>query len=126
MWGGGWGPYENVHMGNWAELCASKYEFTREAQDAYAMESYQRARRANEAGDFKAEMAPVTIEGKKGPTVVDRDEEPFATPLEKLEKMGSLKPAFQKDGTVTAANASKINDGASALILATEEAAKEL
>jgi acetyl-CoA C-acetyltransferase len=117
-----WDPYENVHMGNCAELCAAKYEFTREAQDAYAMESYQRARRANEAGDFKAEFAPVTIEGKKGPTVVDRDEEPFATPQEKLEKMGSLKPAFQKDGTVTAANSSKINDGASALVLAAEDA----
>jgi acetyl-CoA C-acetyltransferase len=121
-----WDPYKGVHMGNCAELCASKYAFSREAQDAFALESYQRARRANEAGDFKAEMAPVTIEGKKGSTVVDRDEEPFATPLEKLEKMGSLKPAFQKDGSVTAANASKINDGASALVLATEDAAKEI
>ena len=62
----------------------------------------------------------MTIDGKKGPVTVDRDEEPFATPLEKLEKMGSLKPAFQKDGTVTAANASKINDGASALVLVSE------
>jgi acetyl-CoA C-acetyltransferase len=121
-----WDPYKQTHMGNCAELCASKYSFTREAQDAFALESYQRARRANEAGDFKAEMANVTIEGKKGTTVVDRDEEPFATPLEKLEKMGSLKPAFQKDGTVTAANASKINDGASALLLASEAAVKEL
>src|SRR5512140_1529848 len=121
-----WDPYRNVHMGNCAELCAAKYAFTREAQDAFAFESYQRARRANEAGDFNAEFAPVTIEGKKGPVTVDRDEEPFATPLEKLEKMGTLKPAFQKDGTVTAANASKINDGAAALVLASEEAAKEL
>ena len=118
-----WDPYKNVHMGNCAELCAAKYAFTREAQDAYALESYQRARRANESGDFNAEFAPVTIEGKKGATVVDRDEEPFATPLEKLEKMGSLKPAFQQEGTVTAANASKINDGASALVLAGEKAA---
>ncbi len=118
-----WDPYKNVHMGNCAELCAAKYAFSREAQDAYALESYQRARRANEAGDFRAEFANVTIEGKKGAVTVDRDEEPFATPLEKLEKMGSLKPAFQKDGTVTAANASKINDGASALVLATEGAA---
>jgi acetyl-CoA C-acetyltransferase len=121
-----WDPYKQTHMGNCAELCASKYSFTREAQDAFALESYQRARRANDAGDFKAEMAPVTIEGKKGSTVVDRDEEPFATPQEKLEKMGSLKPAFQKDGTVTAANASKINDGSSALLLASEAAVKEL
>jgi acetyl-CoA C-acetyltransferase len=115
-----WDPYKNIHMGNCAELCAAKYSFTREAQDAYALESYQRARRANEAGDFNAEFAPVTIEGKKGPVTVDRDEEPFATPLEKLEKMGALKPAFQKDGTVTAANSSKINDGASALVLVSE------
>ncbi|HQQ78310.1 MAG TPA: thiolase family protein [Thermoanaerobaculia bacterium] len=118
-----WDPYKNIHMGVCAEMCAEKYAFTREAQDAFALESYQRARRANESGDFNAEFAPVTIEGKKGATVVDRDEEPFATPLEKLEKMGSLKPAFQKEGTVTAANASKINDGASALVLAGEKAA---
>ncbi|MGE5715351.1 MAG: thiolase family protein, partial [Acidobacteriota bacterium] len=117
-----WDPYKNIHMGNCAELCAAKYSFTREAQDAFAFESYQRARRANEAGDFKAEFAPVTVEGKKGPVTVDRDEEPFATPLEKLEKMGTLKPAFQKDGTVTAANSSKINDGASALVLVSEGA----
>ncbi len=118
-----WDPYKNIHMGNCAEMCAEKYAFTREAQDAFALESYQRARRANESGDFNAEFAPVTVEGKKGATVVDRDEEPFATPLEKLEKMGSLKPAFQKEGTVTAANASKINDGACALVLAGEKAA---
>ncbi len=121
-----WDPYKNIHMGSCAELCASKYAFTREAQDAFSLESYVRARRGNDAGDFKAEMAAVTIEGKKGVTVVDRDEEPFATPIEKLEKMGSLKPAFQKDGTVTAANASKINDGASALVLASDAAVKEL
>ena len=118
-----WDPYKNIHMGNCAEMCAEKYAFTREAQDAFALESYQRARRANESGDFNAEFAPVTIEGKKGATVVDRDEEPFATPLEKLEKMGTLKPAFQKEGTVTAANASKVNDGACALVLAGERTA---
>ncbi len=120
IYDGLWDPYKNIHMGNCAELCAGKYAFAREAQDAYALESYQRARRANEAGDFKAEMVPVTVEGKKGATVVDRDEEPFALPPDKLEKMGTLKPAFQKDGTVTAANSSKINDGAAALVLATE------
>ncbi len=118
-----WDPYKNIHMGVCAEMCAEKYAFTREAQDAFALESYQRARRANESGDFNAEFAAVTVEGKKGPTVVDRDEEPFATPPEKLEKMGSLKPAFQKEGTVTAANASKINDGACALVLAGDKAA---
>jgi len=121
-----WDPYKNVHMGSCAEMCAGKYAFTREKQDAFALESYQRAKRANESGDFNAEFAPVTIEGKKGTTTVDRDEEPFATPQEKLEKMGSLKPAFQKDGTVTAANASKINDGAAALVLATDEAAASM
>jgi acetyl-CoA C-acetyltransferase len=121
-----WDPYKGVHMGNCAEICATKYSFTREAQDAFAMESYSRARRANESGDFRAEMAPVTIEGKKGTTVVDRDEEPFATPEEKLQKMGTLKPAFQKDGTVTAANASKINDGAAAMVLASEAAVNEV
>jgi acetyl-CoA C-acetyltransferase len=118
-----WDPYKNIHMGVCAEMCAEKYAFTREAQDAFALESYQRARRANESGDFNAEFAAVTVEGRKGPVVVDRDEEPFATPLEKLEKMGSLKPAFQKEGTVTAANASKVNDGACALVLAGDKAA---
>ncbi len=118
-----WDPYKNIHMGVCAEMCAEKYAFTREAQDAFALESYQRARRANESGDFNAEFAAVTVEGRNGATVVDRDEEPFATPLEKLEKMGSLKPAFQKEGTVTAANASKINDGACALVLAGDKAA---
>ncbi|MCC6131925.1 MAG: thiolase family protein [Acidobacteria bacterium] len=121
-----WDPYKGIHMGNCAETCAAKYAFTREAQDAYALESYVRARRANESGDFRAEMASVTVEGKKGATVIDRDEEPFATPEEKLQKMGALKPAFQKDGTVTAANASKINDGAAAVVLASESAASEL
>jgi acetyl-CoA C-acetyltransferase len=121
-----WDPYKNVHMGICAEICAAKYVFTREAQDAYAYESYQRARRANDAGDFRAEMAPVTIEGKKGAVTIEKDEEPFATPEEKLQKMGSLRPAFQKDGTVTAANSSKINDSAAALLLASLAAAKEL
>jgi acetyl-CoA C-acetyltransferase len=118
-----WDPYKNIHMGVCAEMCAEKYAFTRDAQDAFALESYQRARRANESGDFNAEFAAVTVEGRKGPGVVDRDEEPFATPLEKLEKMGSLRPAFQKEGTVTAANASKINDGACALVLAGDKVA---
>ena len=121
-----WDPYKNIHMGNCAETCAAKYGFTREAQDAYAYESYQRARRANDSGDFRAEVAAVTIEGKKGAVTVDKDEEPFATPEEKLQKMGTLRPAFQKDGTVTAANSSKINDGAAALLLAGQEAVAEL
>ena len=121
-----WDPYKNIHMGNCAETCAAKYGFTREAQDAYAYDSYQRARRANDSGDFRAEVAAVTIEGQKGAVTVDKDEEPFATPEEKLQKMGTLRPAFQKDGTVTAANSSKINDGAAALLLAGQEAVAEL
>ena len=121
-----WDPYRNVHRGVCAEACAARFKFTREAQDEFALESYQRARRASESGGFRAEIAPVTLEGRKGSIVVDRDEEPFATPEEKLQKMGALKPAFQKDGTVTAANSSKINDGAAALVLASTEAVAAL
>lgn len=121
-----WDPYRNVHMGICAEQCAAKYKFTREAQDEFALESYQRARRASESGDFRAEIHEVTVEGRKGAVVIDRDEEPFATPEEKLQKMGTLKPAFQKDGSVTAANSSKINDGAAALVLASADAVAAL
>jgi acetyl-CoA C-acetyltransferase len=119
-----WDPYKDVHMGNCAELCADKYGFSREAQDAYSLESYRRARAANEEGHFAAEIVPVSIPQKKGdPTVVLRDEEPFKVDL---SRMSTLRPAFQKDGTVTAANASKINDGAAALVLATAETAARL
>lgn len=116
-----WDPYGDKHMGNCAETCAAKYEFTREQQDDYARESYRRAQEAVKTGKFRKEIAVVEIEGKKGKTVVADDEEPFAAPL---EKMGGLKPAFQKDGTVTAANASKINDGAAALVVASADYAK--
>lgn len=110
-----WDPYGDKHMGSCAELCATKYTFTREEQDAFTLESYRRAQDATRSGKFKKEIAVVEIEGKKGKTVVADDEEPFAAPL---EKMPTLKPAFQKDGgTVTAANSSKINDGASALVV---------
>ena len=118
-----WDPYGDVHMGNCAEACATEYKFSREDQDAYAQESYRRAREATEKGLFAEEIVPVRIPQKKGdPLSVDRDEEPFKSDL---SRMGSLKPAFQKDGTVTAANASKINDGAAALALTTaSEAAR--
>ena len=118
-----WDPYGDVHMGSCAEACATEYTFSREEQDAYALESYRRAREATEKGLFAEEIVPVQIPQKKGdPLVVDRDEEPFKSDL---SRMGSLKPAFQKDGTVTAANASKINDGAAALALTTaSEAAR--
>ena len=119
-----WDPYKDIHMGNCAEMCAAKYHFTREEQDAYALESYKRAQNASKTCLFSTEIVPVQIPQKKGdPLKVETDEEPFAAPL---EKMGGLKPAFQKDGTVTAANASKINDGAAALVVASEEKATRM
>ena len=118
-----WDPYGDKHMGNCAELCAREYAFSREAQDEFARESYARARAAQESGAFAAEIVPVEVPGRKGVTVVDRDEEPYRSDL---EKMGGLKPAFDKAGTVTAANASKLNDGAAALVLATAEEAGRL
>ncbi len=119
-----WDPYKDVAMGDCAELCVSKYAFTREEQDAYALESYRRAQAAAKTGLAAEEIVPVSIPRKKGdPEVVDTDEEPFAAPL---EKMAGLKPAFRKDGSVTAANSSKINDGAAALVVSSEEAAARL
>jgi acetyl-CoA C-acetyltransferase len=119
-----WDPYKDIHMGNCAEMCAAKYHFTREEQDAFALESYKRAQNASKSCLFGEEIVAVEILQKKGePVQVSSDEEPFAAPL---EKMGTLKPAFQKDGTVTAANASKINDGAAALVVASEEKARQL
>jgi acetyl-CoA C-acetyltransferase len=119
-----WDPYKDVHMGNCAEMCVAKYSFTREEQDAFSLQSYQRAQNATKQGLFRDEIVPVEVPAKKGPpTVIDADEEPFAAPL---DKMGSLKPAFQKEGgTVTAANSSKINDGAAALVISSEEKARE-
>ena len=117
-----WDPYKDTHMGNCAEMCVGKYKFTREEQDAFALESYRRAQDASKKGLFADEITPVEIPQKKGdPMKVDADEEPFAAPL---EKMPTLKPAFQKDGSVTAANSSKINDGASALVVTSAEKAK--
>jgi acetyl-CoA C-acetyltransferase len=117
-----WDPYKDTHMGNCAELCVGKYHFTREEQDAFSLESYRRAQNASKTGLFADEIAPVEVAQKKGdPLKIDADEEPFAAPL---EKMPTLKPAFQKDGTVTAANSSKINDGAAALVVTSEEKAK--
>ncbi|HZH55895.1 acetyl-CoA C-acetyltransferase [Yanghanlia caeni] len=110
-------------MGVFAEDCAAKYAFTREQQDAYALESLRRARTASEDGSFAWEIAPVTIAGRKGDTVVNKDEAPFkAMP----EKIPTLKPAFKKDGTVTAANASSISDGAAAMVMMRESTAKKL
>jgi acetyl-CoA C-acetyltransferase len=117
-----WDPYKDTHMGNCAELCVSKYSFTREEQDAFALESYQRAQNASKTCLFSEEIAAVEVPQKKGDAVkIESDEEPFAAPL---EKMPTLKPAFTKDGSVTAANSSKINDGAAALVVTSEEKAK--
>src|SRR3546814_651998 len=110
-------------MGVFAEDCAAKYTFTREQQDAFSLESLRRARGASEDGSFKWEISPVTIKGRKGDTVVDTDEAPFkAMP----EKIPTLKPAFKKDGTITAANASSISDGASAMGVMRESVARKL
>ena len=119
-----WDPYNDIHMGSCAELCAAEYGFSREEQDAFALESYRRARQATERGAAGREIVAVEVPGRKGAVqVVDRDEEPFRADL---EKMGRLRPAFKEEGTVTAANASKINDGAAALVLATAARAREL
>ncbi len=106
--------YQGVAMGNFAEACASKYQFSREMQDAFAIESLSRAKQAIEKGYFANEVAPVTLSTRRGDVVVDTDEQPGNA---KPEKIPQLRPAFQKDGSVTAANASSISDGAAALTL---------
>ena len=119
-----WDVYNNFHMGNAAELCAKEMNISREEQDAFAAESYRRAQDAVNTGKFKAEIVPVEVPGRKGEvTVVDADEEPGKG---KIEKFPALRPAFIKDGTVTAANASSINDGAAALVVMAAEKAQEL
>ncbi len=110
-------------MGAFAEECAATYAFTRAAQDAYAIESLTRAKRANEDGAFGWEMAPVTVTDKKVAAVINRDEQPFNA---NLDKIPSLKPAFSKTGTITAANASSISDGAAALVMLRTSTAEQL
>lgn len=116
-----WDPYNNMHMGNCAEICAKEYKITRAEQDAFAIDSYNKARKAQELGLFKKEIAPIEVSQGKNKITVDVDEEPAASDLSKLT---SLRTAFEKEGTITAANASKINDGAAALVLANESAVK--
>jgi acetyl-CoA C-acetyltransferase len=118
-----WDVYNNYHMGMAAELCAAEMNITREEQDEFAVNSYKKALAAIEAGEFKAEIVPVEVPGRKGVTIVDSDEEPFRS---KLDKIPGLRPAFKKDGTVTAANASSINDGAAAVVVASGEKCKAL
>lgn len=118
-----WDVYNNFHMGTAAELCAKEYSFNRESQDAYAKQSYERALNAQTSGYFKKEIVPIEIKDRKGnSTFIVDDEEPKAV---NFDKMASLKPVFDKNGTVTAANASSINDGAAALVLASEDFVKK-
>jgi len=109
-------------MGVFAEQCVAKYQFTREAQDQFAIASTQRSKLANEDGSFEWEIAPVTLAGKSGDTVIKFDEQPFKA---KLDKIAGLKPAFKKDGSITAATSSSISDGAAALVLMRESTARQ-
>jgi acetyl-CoA C-acetyltransferase len=113
-------PWDGQLMGCFAENTADRYAFTRETQDAFAAESVRRALAAVENGAFAAEITPVTVKGRKGETRIERDETPFTCDLAKIPQ---LKPAFRKDGTVTAASSSSISDGAAALVLMSEAAA---
>ena len=116
-----WDPYDNMHMGNCGDAVAAKYSFSREDQDAFAIESYKRAQAAQKEGRFKEQIVPVTVKDRKGEILVEEDEEPKRV---QLDKLATLRPAFSRDGTVTAANASTLNDGAAALLVASEEVAK--
>jgi len=119
-----WDVYNDYHMGSAAELCAAECQVSREDQDAYAIESYKRAQQAQKEGKFKSEIISVELKDKKGEvTLFADDEEPNAV---KFDKIPGLKPVFKKDGTVTAANASTLNDGAAAVVLMSAEKAKEL
>lgn len=119
-----WDVYNDYHMGSAAELCASTCNITREDQDNFAIESYKRAQSAQTSGKFTDEIVAIEIKDRKGDiTLFDKDEEPNAV---KFDKIPGLKPVFKKDGTVTAANASTLNDGAAALVLMSAEKAAEL
>ncbi len=119
-----WDVYNQFHMGEAAELCAAEHKVSREQQDAFAAESYRRAQKAIAEGIFKEEIVPVEVPQKKGESLfIDVDEEPGRG---KIEKLAALKPAFKKEGTVTAGNASSINDGAAALVVMSAAKAKEL
>jgi acetyl-CoA C-acetyltransferase len=119
-----WDPYSNVHMGNLAELCAREYKISRETQDQFAKQSYEKALNAIKNGYFKDEIVPLEVKDKKGNlTVISEDEEPKKADFEKGLK---LKPVFEKDGTVTPFNASKINDGAGALVVMSKKKSDEL
>ena len=118
-----WDVYTNLSMGACGEMCAEKFGFSREQQDAYAAESYKRTWAAQKAGKFKGEIVPVEVPEKTGPILVEEDEDPRRGNLEKLPK---LKPAFKPDGTITAGNAPSVNDGAAALVLMAADRAAAL
>ncbi len=118
-----WDVYNNIHMGSCAESCARDFSFKREELDAFAIESYKRAIDATNSGRFKDEILPIKIMSKSGEQIIDKDEEPFRV---KFDKIPTLKPVFDKNGIVTAANSSSINDGAAALLVMSEEKAKAL
>ena len=118
-----WDVYNDIHMGNCAESCAKDYKLTREELDAYAVESYNRAIKASDNGTFDSEMTDVVIKDRKSEKVINKDDEPANV---RFDKIPALRPAFDKNGVVTAANASKLNDGAAALLIMSEEKALEL
>ena len=116
--------YNKVHMGNCAELCAKEMNFSREQQDAFAIESYNRSASAWENGKFKDEVVPVAVPQRRGDDLIVSEDEEYKNV--KMDKIPNLRPVFDKDGTVTAANASTLNDGAAALLIMSAEKAKEL
>lgn len=118
-----WDVYNNIHMGSCADSCAKDFKFERELVDDFAVNSYKRAEKALNEGKFDSEIVPVIIKSRKGEIIVNRDEEPGNV---RYDKIPHLRPVFENDGVTTAANASKLNDGASALLIMSEEKAKEL
>jgi len=118
-----WDVYNNIHMGSCGDRCAAKYGFSRQQQDDYAVASYQRALRAQQEGIFAREIVPVEVPGRKGTVTVEQDEEPARFQEEKLRQ---LRPAFGQDGSVTAGNASSINDGAAAVLVLSQQGLQRL
>src|SRR5690606_15144495 len=116
--------YDHNAMGTCADLCATEYKFSREEQDAFAIQSYERSAKAWAEGKFKEEVVSVEVPQRRGEPIVVKEDEEYKNV--KMDKISALRPAFSKDGTVTAANASTINDGAAALVLMSETKAKEL
>lgn len=123
IYDGLWDKYNNIHMGNCAESCARDFSMSREDLDRFAIQSYNRAITAQNDGLFKEEIVPVTIKSRKSEILVENDEEPGKV---KFDKIPSLRPAFDREGVITAANASKVNDGAAALLIMSEDKALEL